>query len=300
MSRLATCFVALCAAAFLVGCGDQTSRSRVRSAGDSATTPIRSGAQKSSGKTSLAYDVSAYLFPRSGADWAAGQALINFKVAQVDKTRTACMARDGLPGPPKGLVPPQQYGNAELPNLPVIERTFSIGVTTRIAPPTDPTSGMSRSEAAAYQAALKKCSRQVHTSLGVLSSGPTDALRVKWLNITSDVIASEPVANLNQQATRCAARTGFPANSVQNEVARIASKITPLNLSNDQAGARSTEIAGTRVLIRCFGPEVRLTDQLLAQRRTQFFAANAQAINQIGSAIDRAVGNLNAKQGTTT
>jgi hypothetical protein len=289
--------VAIWVAAVLGGCGGQTTRSHSAH----APQPSRhrsangSGGQQSSRGTSLASDVIAYLFPRSGADWAVGLQVLNFKIAQVDKAETACMAADGLPGPPTEAVPLSQFGTAELPNLPVIERTLSIGVTETVASPKDPTHGMSSAEAAAYQAALTKCSANPHKSLTFLSSGPTDALRGEWSNITDAVVASGPVQRLNQQATQCAARTTFPADSVQNEEAEIARQVNSLQFKNDGVAARSTEIAGSRVLVRCFEAEVNLTDQLLTRRRTEFFAANAQAIDQIEGATDRAVAGLGAK-----
>ncbi len=293
---LGTALILVLVAIFIGGCGGQTGRSR----GTHATAESRtqagtgSGRQQSSSGASVAYDLTAYLFPRSGADWAIGRQLMSFEMAQVYKAETACMVADGLPDPPTGFAVPEQYGSAFLPNLPVIERTLSIGVTQAVAGPHNPAQGMSASQAAAYQAALKRCSARLRKPLAFLSSSNTVALQTEWLNVVNTVIASAPVAKLNQQATQCAARTSFPANSVENEVGEIGGKVTPLILNNESVGARSTEIAGSRVLIRCFGPEINVTDGLLAKRRLAFFTDNAQAIDQIESAMDRTVASLGA------
>lgn len=108
--------------------------------------------------TNVANEVTAYLFPRSGADFAEGMQLRGFELARAQKATSACLAASGLPAAPTPLTPPYRYGSAQLPNLPIIQRTLAIGVTVRLRSPANPVHGMSKAEAGAYTAGLAKCS----------------------------------------------------------------------------------------------------------------------------------------------
>jgi hypothetical protein len=282
----------------LAGCGSGQKSATTKTTSDAAahsraTTPTPS--QRAPGSSNVATEVTAYLFPRSGADWADGMQVHNFELAQEEKATTACLVANGFPAAPTPLFPPYKYGTAELPNLPMIQRTLAIGVTVALRTPKNPVQGMSKSEAAAYTAELAKCSAKTGSELAFLSKGSTLALVDEWKNITDATVATKPVAALNNKATSCASATPFAATSVVGEMDKIAGKVTPLVIKLQAQAARATEKAGARVLIRCFGPEINLLSSLLAKRRTVFFSQNAQAIDQIASEANRAATTLTGR-----
>ncbi len=248
--------------------------------------------------TSVAVEALDALFPRSGEDVAIGAQLGDFEQVQATKVVAACMRGDALPAPPieprpsyDGL-PGYMFGNAELPNLAVIKRTLNIGVTRLPAAPASPTAGMSSAKAAAYVAAVRRCDSKPASLLNTVRRSQAAVLSNAWTNIISDVIASAPVQTLNRKATACAAPTRFPASSVTGEITKIEGDLVPLNITGKTGQARATNAAGTRVFLRCFGPEVKLTVTLLTKRRSAFFDKQALAIDQIQGDIDRGVADL--------
>lgn len=248
--------------------------------------------------TSVGVEALDAMFPRSGEDVAIGAQLGDFDQVQATKVIAACMRADALPAPPleprpsyDGL-PGYMFGNAELPNLAVIKRTLNIGVTRLPPAPASPTVGMSSAKAAAYVAALRRCDSKPASLVNAVRRSQAAVLSNEWMNIIGDVIASAPVQALNRKATACVAHTRFPASSVTGEITKIEGDLVPLNIKGKTGQARATNAAGTRVFLRCFGPEVRLTVTLLTKRRSAFFAKQALAIDQIQADIDRGVANL--------
>lgn len=290
---------ALVAAEVVAACGSTTQQARTTHASTTAsrTVPAVKPPARSSGAaltvkgTSVVDAALDEMFPRSGADFATGIQFSEFEVAQAAKVTAACMKAQALPAPPVNHDFGGNYGTAQLPNLPVIKRTLNIGVTQGAAPP-DPTKGMSKAEAAAYTGADKQCSAKPYGLLNAADKGHANALQTEWFNITDATIASKPVQSLNTKATQCAAKTAFPANSVSAETTEVEGKLTPLFIRGERAEAWATNRAGTRVFIRCFGPEINLTVQLLTKRRAAFFAQNALAVEQITADVDLGVAKL--------
>lgn len=280
--------VALALVAVIVaGCGD--TRSLNRASGFPASMPTTQSQVRHAASTSYSYDVLAYLFPRNGADVSVGAQLTSFDLAVMQKSEAHCLAADGFPGPPVYPSPLQAYGNADFPNMPVIESRRSLGVTDAVSARVDPTRGMSVAETQAYNAAQMRCQRRAQRPFAFLGTGAAHALMTQWMNIYFRVEASPSVVSVNRTATACAAHSPFAADSVPNEVQAIEGRLTPLLISGRVAQAKMLQAQGVRVLAKCFGPEEELIGRLMAGQRDAFLAQNAQAISQIESATNRVV-----------
>lgn len=289
----ASLLVGVASASLLVGCGTSRhspSKAASTTSASSATTAAQSSKRVTS-NTNIASAMLDYLFPRSGADFASGMQVHYFELAQEQKATTSCMTANGFPPAPTQIFPPIKYGSGELPNLPLIQRTLAIGVTVVLHAPKNPLVGMSKAEAAAYNAQFNKCTaKPTLPILAFVAKGSTQALVQEWENITEATIASAPVERLNRKAASCSSSTHFPATSVQDEMTKIGNDVTPLTIKLQAAAARATEKAGVQVLVRCFGQEIELTSRLLAKRRAAFFSQNAQAIDEIEAEANRATG----------
>jgi len=248
----------------------------------------------------------AQLFPRSGADWAAGTQYVEFMLGVRFKTETRCMAASGLPGPPANLTNSaaffqfQSYGSADLPNLPLMERTKRTGDTIQIpSPPKSPAAALPKAEQTAYNAALKKCTASQAKLFGFLSRGGAEALQQQWANITAQVEAEPSVRAANKKAQRCSQGTGFSASSVENEISAIEGKSTPLNIKGERAQVLASEAKGVHVLVRCFGPVISLTTRVLTARRAAFFDQNAPGISHLQDEINGTVARIEKRYGLT-
>lgn len=256
--------------------------------------------------TGVASAMLAQLFPRSGADWAAGTQFVEFMLGTRFKTETRCMAASGLPGPPTDLSSSaafyevQSYGSAEMPNLPLIERTKHLGDTIEIPSPSrSPAAALPKAEKTAYNAALKRCTAVPTRLFSFLSHGGAQALQQQWLNITAQVEAEPSVRAANRKAQRCSQGTGFSASSVENETSVIEGKSTPLNIKGERAQVKASEAKGVRVLVRCFGPAISLTTNLLTRRRAAFFDQNATALSQLQDDVNSTVAKIAQRYGLT-
>lgn len=236
-----------------------------------------------------------YLLPRNGSDWAAGSSLEGFTVAVRIKAETQCMAAHGLPGPPVYGQPSQQYGSVEFPNMPVIERTHNVGVTTLPAP-TDPAKHLSPAKRGAYTAALSRCQTASAKPAAFLGK-PAWALMTRWMSIFTKVSASPAVRAANRRAAACSASTPFPAGTVGQEIEAVEAKLTPLNIGGHNARARSVNASGVRVLVRCFGAVEALRNRLMAAQRVEFLARHARAIRKVEDRFNRGVAADEAKYG---
>ncbi len=236
-----------------------------------------------------------YLFPRNGADWATGGALEHFVAAVRTKAETQCMAAGGLPGPPVYGQPSQQYGSVQFPNMPVIERTNNVGVTTLPAP-TDPAKHLSSSKRSAYTAALSSCQARGAKPVAFLGK-PAWGLMTRWMSIFTKVSASQAVRAANRRAAACSASTPFPAGTVGQEIEAVEAKLTPLYIRGHNAQARALNASGVRVLVRCFGAVEALRNQLMAAERVGFLASHARAIRKLERQASRGVAADEAKYG---
>lgn len=277
----------------IVGCGGTSTRNTATAVPHKPTPHVPSASE-----TGFAYSVLGELFPTNGQDQADGYQTADFAEAAIDKAEAGCMSADGLPGPlTVPQIPTEEYGSTELPNMPLIERNESLGLTVHVSFPASPTEAMSSAERVAYTARLKRCSAAPRNVFAFLQDGAAGALTNEWANVMAQTTASATVQRLNRAAAACSRKTPFAASSVETEVMTIDSKVTPYNLRGDDVGAHTTEVAGVKVLVRCFGPEVSLIDQLLAQRRQQFFASNAQSITAIERAANDAVATMMRRYG---
>ncbi|MGO9902369.1 MAG: hypothetical protein ACLP0J_22380 [Solirubrobacteraceae bacterium] len=268
-----------------------------------ATRPVHPTAKRgtvTAGRGSrISYAVLGYLLPRTGADFAAGQSLGIFARAVETKAESACMAANRLPGPPVWSEPDGRYGPVELPNMPLIERTLSLGLTQSYPGPTDPAKSLLPSRRAEYKASLARCQAAAPRTLAFLEGAGAMSMLEKWMSYSSDLTKSPSVRFLNRRAHACSRSTGFAAVSVGSEVETIEAKLTRLNLEGDTAQANAIQQRGARVLVRCFGPVVALESRLLAAYRVRFIAAHTQAIRQIEHDANVAVRAAEAKYGVT-
>ncbi len=239
--------------------------------------------------------VVAFLFFHDGADWAVGQPLRAFTSAVDVKSETRCLASDGLPGPPVYPVINEQYGSADMPNLPLIERTHGIGATERYSAPTDPARSLTGETLVGYNAALARCAAAARHAYAFITSHTAVALQGQWLNIVQQVETSSAVRAANRRGSQCSRSTPFPASGVQGEIEAIEAKLTRPNLAGQYAQADAIQARGVGVLVRCFGTDIALRSRLTAAARASFFAAHAQAIQRIEAQANRAIPVLEAK-----
>ncbi|MGH3598495.1 MAG: hypothetical protein ACRDUT_21410 [Mycobacterium sp.] len=87
--------------------------------------------------TSGSFAALADMFPRNGADVAAGALFAQLVAATSAKTEGACLAAEGFSRAPSTLpyVDVNRFGNAIYPNMPLIEQTHSLGLTENLEPP---------------------------------------------------------------------------------------------------------------------------------------------------------------------
>lgn len=235
------------------------------------------------------------LFPASGADWAAGGQLRAFTLRVRIKAEMQCLAAAGLPGPPVDYgqwQPP--FGTQDMPNLPVIKRTMNVGVTTA-QEPTNPAKSLSPTKRTAYTAALSRCSASAQATDAFESNRRAIQLQGEWLNIAMNIFSTPAVRAANRRGAACSHQTPFPAQSTGSEISNIEAKLTPLNIKGHNAQAKAVNANGVRVLVKCFGAVVALSDRLTAARRVRFLAQHAHAIQQLKAQADRVVAADEAK-----
>jgi hypothetical protein len=276
ISSVSAVAIAVVAIALL---GHHQDASRATQASHPATLPGTANARV---EASISDAVLGYLAPRAGPDFAAGQSLVVFARAVDTKAETACLAADGLPGPPVVSSPDGRFGSEEMPNLPLIRRTLSLGLTESYPGPTDPAGSLPRSRQAAYRAALARCVAAAPRMLVFLEGRAANAMFEEWMTNDFPAITGSPAVHAaNRRASACSRSTGFAAGSVGGEVSAIEAKLPRLILTGHGAQASAVQASGVRVLVRCFGPVVALEDRLLAALRIQFVAAHAEAVRQI-------------------
>jgi hypothetical protein len=247
---------------------------------------------KTTASTNYGLAALSLMFPRNGQDIAAGAALEDFEIGVGTKRETQCLSAADLPGPPSRPLPQLQYGTAQLPNMPVIERADSLGLTTVVAAPSDPAAKLLPAERRAYAAQLRRCTVKAEMLFDVLRTPTAEGLFDEWANIVDETEVSHAVQVANAKASACSDKTSFPATSVENEVAAISAKLPRLVESGQEAKANAVQGAGVRVLVKCFGPSIALVSKLLTARRQQFFENNAQAIRAVQAGTDKAVAGL--------
>jgi hypothetical protein len=291
------CVVALAVAisSITAACGSASNAKATRSMTGSARTATH---RTDPAGTSYGLAALALMFPRDGQDLAAGAALEDFEIGVGLKSETECLGAADLPGPPSRPLPELQYGTTMLPNIPLIRRTLSLGLTVAVARPSDPAAKLPVAERKAYAAVLARCVATARWHFRVLGTPTANSLVNEWMNILDQTEASHTVQVLSAKAAVCSSKTRFAASSIPGEMQRIADKLPGLLEAGDTTDANATQAAGARVLVNCFGPEVLAVTKLLMVRRAQFFSENAQAIEALQKGTDQAVDNLD-KAGAT-
>ncbi|HWE11949.1 MAG TPA: hypothetical protein VG365_00480 [Solirubrobacteraceae bacterium] len=243
--------------------------------------------------------VLGYLLPRDGADFAAGQSLVAFARAVDVKAETQCMAAEGLPGPSVSASPDGRFGSVEMPNMPLITRTLSLGLTERYSPPTNPADSLPPSQQRAYRTALARCVKATPQVLAAVQRRPVGGMLDTWMNNFSALTSSPAIRSLNRRAQACSRATGFAADSPGSEAEAIESKVMPANLHGHAGQANVIQASGARVLIRCFGAIITRETRLLTARRVQFVAAHADVIHEAEHETSLAIHAAAAKYGIT-
>lgn len=239
--------------------------------------------------------VIALLFPHDGADWAASQPLRDFTSAVDIKAETLCLAADHLPGPPVNPVNDERFGSADMPNLPLITRTLSLGATERYPEPTNPAQHLTGATLARYNAALTRCAAAARHAYAFIDGHTPATLQGQWFDVIQQVERSSAVRAANRQGSQCSRSTPFPANGVQGEIEAIEAMLTRPNLAGQDATADAIQVRGARVLIRCFGADIALQSRLTAVARGHFLAEHTQTIQQIEAQANRAIPALETK-----
>jgi hypothetical protein len=239
--------------------------------------------------------VVALLFPHDGADWAASQQLRVFTSAVDIKAETLCLAAEDLPGPPVYPVIDEHFGLADMPNLPLIKRTLSLGATERYPGPTNPAQHLTGGTLARYNAAVTSCAATAGHAYAFIDGHTPAVLQGQWFDVIQRVERSSAVRAANRQGSQCSRSTPFPASGVEGEIGAIEAKLTRPNLAGQYAKADAIQARGARVLIRCFGADIALRSRLAAVARGHFLAAHAQGIQQLEAQANRAIPVLETK-----
>src|SRR6185312_8371494 len=151
-----------------------------------------------------------WLFPRNGADAAAGAAFGDFRDSVLAQRIASCMAAEDLPTPQSPPPAVWQSGNGQSPNL----AWYKASGTVFLPGPQgrDPSQRMAPAKRKAYEASLVRCGRDAVKLFRGFdpSSGPAGELRDQWYSdIYASVTASARVIKAGRAAQECAARHGY-------------------------------------------------------------------------------------------
>jgi hypothetical protein len=253
----------------------------------------------SGGGTSIGAAVIAFVAPRDGADTVIGTQLEQFAQTVQSRVLGDCMTSDGFAAPTLPTVgPPSDLGNAQFPNLPVIEATHDLGLFTGGGPFFNPQGGMSAPERKAWQARIGRCFRTTQRQDVLFGSPKLGQLTSHWYTIVNQISGSSQIRKLSKKAAKCSAAHGVPATSVQSLYGRLQAKVGPISSSNaNSAKVQALQATGASVLAACWTKVIDTTTALLNDRRAIYLAQNATAIMALQSQINGRVASLERRYG---
>jgi hypothetical protein len=252
------------------------------------------------GQTSIADAVVAFVAPRDGADAVIGSQLANFAQTVQTKLLGDCMVSDGFPAPTFGTGgPPNDLGNPQFPNLPVIEATHTLGLYTGGATPfANPQSGMSKPERRAWMARISHCFRTTQRHAVLFGSAKLGQLNSAWFNIMNQVNRSPQIRARSKKAATCSAAHGVPATSVQSLYGRLQGQLGPIGrASANSAKVQAVQAKGAKILAVCWTGVINETTSLLNSRRAAYLTQNASALQAFESQINAQVKSLGRQYG---
>ncbi len=275
--------VALACTAVLPGCGGSS----------------QGGSGGSGAGTSIGAAVIAFVAPRDGADAVIGTQLEQFAQTVQSRVLGDCMTSDGFAAPTLPTVgPPTDLGNAQFPNLPVIEATHDLGLFTGGGPFFNPQGGMSAPERKAWQARIGHCFRTTQRQNVLFGSPKLGPLTSHWYTIVNQITGSSQIRKLSKKAAKCSAAHGVPATSVQSLYGRLQAKVGPISPSSSNSSKlQALQAKGASVLAACWTKVIDTTTSLLNDRRATYLAQNATAVAALQSQINGRVTSLERRYG---
>jgi hypothetical protein len=228
------------------------------------------------------------MLPRDGADFASGQRLLKYTIRVRLQAETACLAADGLPGPPDPHLPSSRFGTVQQPDMAAIRSAHNIGITTTTGP-TYPGRSLKPTQRKAYRARLSYCQTQTRGIAAFERNASAVALAESWYSAQAAAIHSPQVQAAMKTGATCASQTAFPAATASQEIERVEGKLTPLNLKGETAKANAINAGGARVLVKCFSHPEAVQTKLLAAKRRQVIQSHSAEIKRIEQQVDRQV-----------